>query len=97
MASGSSSIMCRGRGCWGECMEVTAQVTMASWFETRGAAALLTMRVKGPHAELANLILRSALLRASRRMAASGLSWFETAQARLLTMRRQQTLRGSWR
>jgi hypothetical protein len=34
---------------------------MASWFETRGFAALLTMRVQ-------DLILRSALLRASRRM-----------------------------
>jgi hypothetical protein len=34
---------------------------MASWFETRGAAALLTMRVT-------DLILRSALSRASRRM-----------------------------
>jgi hypothetical protein len=32
------------------------------------------------------LILRSAE-GASRRMAASGLSWFETAQERLLTMR----------
>jgi hypothetical protein len=34
---------------------------VASWFETRGVAALLTMRVH-------DLILRSALLRASRRM-----------------------------
>jgi hypothetical protein len=34
---------------------------VASWFETRGVAALLTMRVQ-------DLILRSALLRASRRM-----------------------------
>ena len=33
----------------------------ASWFETRGVAALLTMRVQ-------DLILRSAHLRASRRM-----------------------------
>jgi len=33
---------------------------MAAWFETRGVAALLTMRVEV-------LILRSALLRASRR------------------------------
>jgi hypothetical protein len=32
------------------------------------------------------LILRSGLLAASRRMAAS--SWFETAQERLLTMRK---------
>jgi hypothetical protein len=34
---------------------------MASWFETRAAAALLTMRVS-------DLILRSALSRASQRM-----------------------------
>jgi len=34
---------------------------VASWFETRGAAALLTMRVQ-------DLILRSGLLAASRRM-----------------------------
>jgi hypothetical protein len=34
---------------------------VASWFETRGFAALLTMRIQ-------DLILRSALLRASRRM-----------------------------
>jgi hypothetical protein len=34
---------------------------VASWFETRGVAALLTMRV-------IDLILRSGLLAASRRM-----------------------------
>jgi hypothetical protein len=34
---------------------------MATWFETRGVAALLTMRIK-------DLILRSGLLAASRRM-----------------------------
>src|SRR6266478_6904051 len=38
----------------------SADAPVASWFETRGVAALLTMRV--------DLILRSALLRASRRM-----------------------------
>jgi hypothetical protein len=36
---------------------------MASWFETRGVAALLTMRVQG-------LIPRSALLRVSKDEAA---------------------------
>src|SRR5712692_5684596 len=35
--------------------------SLASWFETRGVAARLTMRVQ-------DLILRSALLRGSRRM-----------------------------
>jgi hypothetical protein len=34
---------------------------LATWFETRGVAVLLTMRVQ-------DLILRSALLRASPRM-----------------------------
>jgi hypothetical protein len=33
------------------------------------------------------LILRSGLFAASRRMATSGLSWFETAQVRLLSMK----------
>src|SRR3981189_3052026 len=52
-------------GNYGErCRPGADQVGMAlraSWFETRGVAALLTMRVSG-------LILRNALLRASRRM-----------------------------
>jgi hypothetical protein len=53
----------------------------ASWFETRGAAALLAMRVS-------DLILRSTRQRASRRMnGTSGAAWFETALKRLLTMR----------
>jgi hypothetical protein len=46
-------------------------------FETRGAAALLTMRV------LEVLILRSALFASKD----GTIAWFETAQARLLTMR----------
>jgi hypothetical protein len=45
---------------------------MATWFETRGVAALLTMRVSdlilGSREYISDLILRSALLRASRRM-----------------------------
>jgi hypothetical protein len=40
---------------------------MASWFETRGVAALLTMRVWHRTRE-EDLILRSAPQRASRRM-----------------------------
>jgi len=39
---------------------------------------------------IADLILRGALLRASRSMSGKiAASWFETAQARLLTMREQ--------
>jgi hypothetical protein len=43
---------------------------MASWFETRGVAALLTMRVPDLilTMRVPDLILRSAHLRASRRM-----------------------------
>jgi hypothetical protein len=48
----------------------------SSWFET-AQERLLTMR---------DLVLRSGLLAASRRMRRIG-SWFETAQERLLTMR----------
>src|ERR1700736_4896528 len=41
-----------------------------------------------PHVRLSNLILRSGVLAASRRMRPPrGASWFETAQGRLLTMR----------
>jgi len=44
----------------------------ATWFETRGVAALLTMRdsgiILGGREYISDLILRSALLRASRRM-----------------------------
>jgi hypothetical protein len=62
------------------------------WFET-ALARLLTMRfplqlmmTAAAFASGDALILRSAPLRASRRMAACG-PWFETALARLLTMR----------
>jgi hypothetical protein len=41
--------------------EIKAAHPAASWFETRGIAALLTMRVE-------DLILRSTRQRASRRM-----------------------------
>ena len=38
----------------------------AAWFETRGVAALLTMRVYVPHPELVDLILRSGVSRVSK-------------------------------
>jgi hypothetical protein len=59
---------------------------MAAWFETHGFAVLLTMRVSDLIL-LSDLILRSGACAASRRMAASGLSWFETREDALLTMR----------
>jgi hypothetical protein len=50
---------------------------MARWFQTRGFAALVTMRVSdlmlGDREYISDLILRSALLRASRRMKAAEL------------------------
>jgi hypothetical protein len=39
---------------------------MASWFETRGVAALLTMRVLRLHPRLVDLILRSGVSRVSK-------------------------------
>ena len=53
---------------------------MASWFETRGVAALLTTRVS-------DLILRSRAAASRRMSGTSGATWFETALTRLLTMR----------